>query len=136
MSGHYAVHSVHEDARAKSLQGLTSSNALCDHVVTKYRETYYRSQKPDKTARFGNEIARIRILQIRNSIASILCCAYVSSLSRHIVDVITILKKLFGASFEAYFRCSRKESRFVSMGGDFRRYIIIFEACHEVFTSA
>ena len=32
-----------------------------DHVVTNYHPKYFRTQKPNKTAVFGSEIARIRI---------------------------------------------------------------------------
>ena len=38
-----------------------------DHAAMNYYKKYFRTQKSDKTAGFGSDIARIRIRQIRNS---------------------------------------------------------------------
>ena len=40
---------------------------IYDHAAMNFRKKYFRTQKYDKTAGFGSDIARIRIRQIRNS---------------------------------------------------------------------
>ena len=40
---------------------------IYDYAAMNYRKKYFRTQKSDKTAGIGSDIARIRIRQIRNS---------------------------------------------------------------------
>ena len=57
-----------------------------DHAAMNYCKKYFRTQKSDKTAGFGSDIARIRIRQIRNSKVPIPTCCPFKKYAKPIVE--------------------------------------------------